>query len=115
MNPEHTSRLDYPAIRQAVGELETVIRASYPAAEFSVAEGEDPEGVYLRATIDADDLTAVLDLIADPLYRYQVEQELPIFVVPRRPLQRALRERQARRQPNRARSRVGLDEVYSRP
>jgi hypothetical protein len=115
MNPEHRGRLDQPAIQQAVAQLETLIRTKYPAAAFSVAEGEDPHGVYVQATVDVDDLTAILDVVADPLYHYQVEQELPIFVVPRRPLQRALKELNAQQQTRRSRRRVGLEGAYSRP
>ncbi len=98
-----------PRIRGAVSELQGLIAAHYPEATFEVSEGEDPEGVYLIATVDTDDLTTVLEVVGDRLVDMQVEQALPLYVVPTRPLKRVFQELQ---QPSpRRRLRIDLDEL----
>ena len=91
-----------PAIAEALAALEDLIRGRYPGAAFTVFEGEDPEGVYLRATVEREDPDEVVDTVIDALYRIQVEQELPVYVIPVEPLERAaaqLRERRSHRSP----------------
>jgi hypothetical protein len=77
-----------PRIADALSTLESLIRGRYPDVVFTVFEGEDPEGVYLRATVDLDDPDEVMDVVVDALYRIQVEQELPVYVIPVQPLER---------------------------
>lgn len=79
-----------PRIQGALSELEKLITASYPGATFEVSDGEDPEGVYLTATVESDDLTSVLETVGERLVELQVEQGLPLYVVPTRPLTRVL-------------------------
>lgn len=95
MNEEHPVKTD-PRIASAVGELEALILARYPAARFDVCRGEDPDGVYLRATVDVEDSDAVLDLVLDKLYDLQVEQGLPVHVVTTVPLERVAEQVQRR-------------------
>ncbi len=71
-----------PRIEAALAELKGLISSRYPAATFAVGEGDDPEGVYLTATVDVDDRGEVIDLFVDRLVDLQVEEGLPIFVVP---------------------------------
>lgn len=107
MSPERITPRN-PRIRGAVTELEGLITGHYPEATFEVSEGEDPEGVYLTATVDTDDLTTVLEVVGDRLVDMQVEQGLPLYVVPTRPLSRVLDELQ---QPHpRRRLRIDLEE-----
>lgn len=73
-----------PRMREAIVELKELIRFRYPEATFDVTEGEDPDGIYLVATVDVDDRNDVIDLFLDRLVDFQVEEELPIYVVPRR-------------------------------
>jgi len=75
-----------PRVASALSELQAIIRARYPAALFAVSHGEDPEGVYLRATVDVEDTDAVVDLVIDRLVAIQVEESLPVYFVPVRPL-----------------------------
>lgn len=91
MSKEQTLNLD-PRMESAVGDLKVKIQERYPTASFDVALGDDPEGVYLRAIVDLDEVDEVLDLVLDPLFEYQVLQELPIYVIPLQPLERVLRE-----------------------
>ena len=91
-----------PGVAEALTTLTGLIRDRYPAAAFDVFEGEDPEGVYLRATIDLEDPDEVMDAVVDALYDVQVERSLPVYVIPVQPLERAaaqLREPRPRREP----------------
>ena len=81
-----------PRIQEAVTEIQRLIAAKHPEATFEVLPGEDPEGVYVTATVDTDDLTDVLRLVDDRLVDLQVDQGLPLYVVPVRPLVRVLGE-----------------------
>lgn len=66
-------------IQAAVAELRTMIAERYPDTTFSTFEGDDPEGIYLRAVVDAADLDEVTDLFIDRLVEIQ-EAGLPVFV-----------------------------------
>ena len=92
-----------PRLRNAITELEGLITARYPEATFEVSKGEDPEGVYLTATVDTDDLTSVLEVVGSRVVDMQVEDGLPLYVVPTRPLARVLDELQRPRPRSRPR------------
>ncbi len=83
-------------ITQAVEELQALIRSRYPDAQFDVSAGDDPEGVYLTATVDLDDPDEVTDLVIERTMQLQVEEQLPVYVVPIRPLSRVMEARQRR-------------------
>lgn len=87
MSRESLPSLD-PRVTQALTTLEALIRERYPDAAFTVFAGEDPEGVYLRATVDIKDPDEVMDVIADALYHMQVEQQMAVYVVPVQPIER---------------------------
>ena len=71
-----------PRIRSAVAELKQAIRQRFPSAEFSVTSRDDPEpGIYLKATVDVDDLDEVTDPVVPRLVDMQVEEGLPVYVV----------------------------------
>ncbi|HEX5499067.1 MAG TPA: hypothetical protein VFX03_07570 [Thermomicrobiales bacterium] len=74
-----------PRIEDALTELEGLIRRAFPEATFTVGEGEDPEGVYLTATVDVEDRGAVIDVFLERLIELQIDDGLPIFVIPARP------------------------------
>ena len=69
-----------------------MILTLHPKATFAVAAGEDPEGIYLTATVDTNDLTTVLGAVEERLVQLQVDEGLPLYVVPVRPLERVMRE-----------------------
>ncbi|MBI2760093.1 MAG: hypothetical protein HYX51_01540 [Chloroflexi bacterium] len=79
-----------PRIQAAVAELTGLIRDHYPAAGFTVGEGEDPPGVYVTATVDVDDTDEVVDLFIDRMVDIQVKDGLPVFVIPVRPIERVV-------------------------
>lgn len=69
-----------------------MIGQKWPSALFEVSRGEDPEGIYLTVIVDIDDTDAVMDLVIDRLLEMQIEQYLPVYVSPVRPLKRVLEE-----------------------
>ncbi len=79
-----------PRLEEALDELKGLIANHYPEALFNVGEGEDPDGLYLTVTVDVEDMGDVVNTFLDRLVDLQVEDELPIFVVPVRPLERNL-------------------------
>lgn len=88
-----------PQIREALAELEHLIQQHYPDAAFETLYRDDPSGVRLRVTVDTDDVDSILDIVIDKLYQLQVEQELPIYILPVPPAARVaeqLRSRPAR-------------------
>lgn len=91
MSTERTTDLN-ARIQQAIDELKAMIEGRFPDARFDVYEGEDPSGMYLRVTVDIDDTDEVTDLIIDRLVDMQVEEGLPVYVIPVRPLERVLEE-----------------------
>jgi hypothetical protein len=95
MSLERISPTD-PKVATALDELKALIAAKYPAASFDVFEGEDPEGVYLRATVDIEDSSDALLPALDKLHELEVEQGLPIYVVTDQPLERVIAQLKAR-------------------
>jgi hypothetical protein len=82
VSKEDLSSLD-PARRQAVSELTGMIASKYPSASFTIAPGiDDEEATHITAVVDLDDPDEVVDLIIDRLVDLQVEEELPISVIP---------------------------------
>jgi len=87
MSIERPNYLAMPGMREAVDEIEGSIRAVHPRASFALASGEDPDGLYVSAVVEIDDLDTVVDLFVDRLVELQVEAGLPLYVVPVRPPQ----------------------------
>ena len=85
----HNDHPDTPRAREALAELRDLIRASYPDAAFDIYRGDDPDGLYLLVTVDIDDPDEVVDVYIDRLVDIQIEEELPIHVIPLRTLERS--------------------------
>jgi hypothetical protein len=82
MNQERRETLD-PRIRSALTELEDAITQHYPTARFEVSRGHDePENIHLTAIVDVEDTDQVLELVIDRVVDLQVEEGLPIHVIP---------------------------------
>jgi hypothetical protein len=85
-----------PRMQQALEELQGVIRQHYPTATFAVSRGEDdPEAVHLTTTVDLDDPDEVLDVVIARLLELQVEEQLPVYVIPVRAPERVAALRRA--------------------
>jgi hypothetical protein len=77
-----------PRIQAAVIELKDLILRHYPAAIFTTARGEDPDGIYLTPIVDVEDLDEVAEVFTSRLVDMQVEEGLPVYVVPEWPIAR---------------------------
>ncbi len=92
MNADSRELLD-PRIQGALDELRQVISERYPSATFEVTRDlEEPENIDLFTTVDLEDPDQVLDLVIDRLVDLQVEERIPIHVVPIRTPERILAE-----------------------
>ena len=91
MKTENHIRLT-PRIKEALHELKGLITARFPQAAFVVEEGFDPEGVYLITTVDIADTDEVMAVIGDRLVALQVDEGLPVYVTPLRPIERVVAE-----------------------
>ncbi|SRR5579875_232527 len=97
MTAEHRTEAD-PRVQEALAELQDLLAARYPQATFSVYQGDDPEGVYLSATIDEEDTDEVLSVVMDRLLHFQEDLDLPIYVMPTLPLEAVATQLRARSQ-----------------
>lgn len=72
-----------PRALAAIAELQARILAHYPKATF-VAERdfEDPAIVCIYATVDLEDRWEVIDLFSDRQTDLQVEDAIPIHIIP---------------------------------
>jgi hypothetical protein len=91
MKTENPIRLT-PRMKEALDELKGLITARFPQAAFVVEEGFDPEGVYLITTVDIADTDEVIAVIGDRLVELQVDEGLPVYVTPLRPIERVVAE-----------------------
>ncbi len=88
-----------PARRSAVDELTSLIKQRYPTASFTVGPGEDdPDATHITTTVDLDDPDEVVDMVIDRMLELQLDQGIPVYVIPIRMPERveALRRRQKR-------------------
>jgi hypothetical protein len=96
-------------VQEAIVELQAAISRLYPDARFTVSSPEDePTSVELTAIVDIDDPDIVLDLVIDRVVDSQVDEGLPIHVVPIRTPQRVAADRGARSRPGGRRARRSL-------
>ena len=111
MNDEQSKTID-PRIAQALTELEQIIRAHYPSARFAVTRsGDEPENVHLLTTVDLADPDDVVDLVLDRLVEFQVEERIPVYVIPVRTPDRILADRASQPGPERGDLRLIRDSV----
>ena len=83
--------------RAALDELRTIILARYPTATFEESRGiDEPENIHLNAVVDTDDLDEVLDLVNERLFELQVEERIPLHVIPLDTPERILADLRAR-------------------
>jgi hypothetical protein len=68
--------------QRAIAEVQARIRAVYPDAEFRVAEGEEPRGIYIDAFTNADDSFCVFDLVSDWLVDLSITEGIHLHVIP---------------------------------
>ena len=103
MKHEPVSHVD-ERIAAALAEFQELIRVRYPDAIFEVSERDDPPGVYLKVIVDLEDTDAIIDLVIDRMLELQIEHELPVWVLPLRPVERVLASLPQRQRRRRARA-----------
>jgi len=79
-----------PQLQRAVDELQHLIRRVDPRATFQVVPGEDPTGTYVLATVDVEDTELVMDAYMDRLLTLQIDEGLPLYVLPLHPRSQAM-------------------------
>jgi len=85
-----------PKFSAALDELRALIWQRYPEAIFQVTSApDDPSLVHLIAEVDLDDTEELVDLVIDRMITLQVDEGLPIFVIPRRTPARIAARRRA--------------------
>jgi uncharacterized protein (DUF433 family) len=84
-----------PRAQAALDELQAMIAARYPDTTFSVYTWYDIAGIYLKATVDVDDVDEVRDVFRDRLFDIQVEDGIPVEVDVRQPAEREWAQFQA--------------------
>jgi hypothetical protein len=88
-----------PRMAAAVDELRRLVSNHYPSATYELAPGADPDGLYLTATVDVDDPDEVVDIFVERLLDLQVDEGLPLYVIPiRTPERRAAMARPSMQQ-----------------
>lgn len=90
MNAIETLDHSEAQLMAALEELREMILALYPHATFSTRHGDDPVGVYLRAEVDVENLIDIVDVVLGRRVDMQVDEGLPIELVPVRPIQREI-------------------------
>lgn len=97
MNEPDAEHMD-SRMQAAVDALRDLICQKYPGTTFQVMrDWDEPENVNLIATVDVDDPDEVLDLVDERLEQFQVEERIPVHVIPIRTPERVLAEMEARR------------------
>ena len=99
MSNEYERTLD-PRRQQAVTELRGMIARQYPTASFDVGPSEeDSQVTHLTATVDLDDPDEVADLVMERMLTLQLDEGIPVYVIPIRTPERVakLRQDQGRR------------------
>jgi hypothetical protein len=91
-------------VQGAIDELRQTILQRYPDAQFSVTRGPDePENIHLITTVDLDDPEEVLDLVLDRMIELEVDERIPVYVIPVRTPGRILAELKPGRKSDRIR------------
>src|SRR3954463_7041132 len=89
--------LENDRIHSAITELTTAISLAYPGTACIVSHPDDePNSVEVTAIVDVDDPDEVLDLVIDRVIDLQVDENIPIHVVPVRTPERVSAERAER-------------------
>jgi hypothetical protein len=75
--------------RQAIAELQGAIAARYPTTIFALERNpEDPASIHLLAVADVDDPDEVGDLVVERVIALQVDEGIPLHVIPLRASER---------------------------
>jgi hypothetical protein len=92
--------IDLDGRTQAViDELKRTILSRYPSTTFEVSRGlDDPRAIHLTAIADLDDPGEILDFVIDRVVDLQVDESIPLHVIPIQTPERVLAEMASRQQ-----------------
>jgi hypothetical protein len=91
---QEPNEFDEPTQR-AITELRATISQKYPGTVFQVGRAEDdPSSIHITAIVDVDDPDEVGDLVLDRVLELQVDEGIPIHVIPIRTPERVMAELQ---------------------
>jgi hypothetical protein len=79
---EAANMLADPRMTAAISELTKLILGSYPSATFTTEVREDGSAVFVTAVVDVDDPDDVVDRFIDRLVTLQVDEGLPLHILP---------------------------------
>jgi hypothetical protein len=72
-----------PQRRAAIQELTALVAQRYPGTSFVVSPGQDdPEATHIIAAVDVADPDEVVDLVIDRMLTLQIEEGIPVHVIP---------------------------------
>jgi hypothetical protein len=77
-----SNALSNPRMKAAIAELTTLIRDRYPGTVFTIEVGEHQDVVFVTAVVDVDDPDEVVDCFIDRAVTMQVDEGLPLLVIP---------------------------------
>ncbi len=98
-----------PRMQQALNEVRALIVERYPMASFDIRRGHDePRNVHLMAAVDLNDPFDVLDLVRDRLLELQIDERIPLYVIPLRTLEMNLALQAGTKAPRRELGRLGV-------
>ncbi len=86
-------------VQEILDEFKGLISKHYPEAGFDVEVGGEPDGVYLIVTVDLEDTEEVLDVVMDRMLEVQIEERLPVYVLPIRPAKSEHAPSKSRKEP----------------
>jgi hypothetical protein len=102
MSPERLFRPD-ARTKAAIDELTALVREHYPTAAFAVGPSEeDPAVTHITATVDVDDPDEVVDVFIDRMLELQIEEGIPVHLIPVRTPARVEALRRQQRRPSQA-------------
>lgn len=79
---ETLTRLSDPRMVAAIAELTNLIRDRYPDTIFTTELGEHEDSVFVTAVVDVDDPDEVVDCFIDRAVTLQVDEGLPLHIIP---------------------------------
>lgn len=83
-----SSLLSDPRMMAAIAELTQLIHSRYPDTTFTTELGENGEAVFVTAVVDVDDPDEVVDCFIDRAVALQVDEGLPLHIIPMRTTER---------------------------
>ncbi len=79
---EYQTSLD-PRRQQAVQELTQLVQAHFPLTDVMVVPGDDnPKATHVFATVDIDDPDEVADLVMERMLELQLDEGIPVYLIP---------------------------------